>query len=253
MIAFGFLLLFEPPRPAAATTPDRSDIAEARDTNHGYARLDTLPPVDTVQPRLRLGAVGRFHYANAQVDSFSIDPVATPGAGIALRAEMEFLDPLYFFIEVGWMSRNQQTWLITSSATPIQYDFNLSYIHVPLLFELQIPVADNLTATGAFGAAPSFLIARSRRVVGPESDTVLSLDKGFNIFDFGLEGRVGFEMAIDSRTSVSVGASALIGQQNLLILQSGADDRSWRTRSWGIAVGLHRLVQKAIRRDRSAE
>ncbi len=214
-------------------------------------RVDSVPLPDTVKPRLRLGAVGRFHYTNASVAAIPIDPVATPDFGLGLRLEMEFLDPLYFFLELSWVGRNQRAWDLTSPSTPIEYEFNLSYLHFPLLFELQIPLSENLTATGAFGPAPSILLSRSQRISGPEFDTVLSIESGLNIFDFGLESRLGFEVGIDEKTSVAIGMTALFGQQNLLILSEGSDPRRWFTRSWGLTIGVNQLLQKAVRRDKS--
>jgi len=213
------------------------------------ARADSIRrAADTVQPELRLGVQGGFVTTSASVHDIDLEPENRSGFHAGVRAEMEFVYPVFFLIELEYAQRGLRSSYTTQSGFDVQEEYRFNYLDLPILYRAEIPIAEKHALSLAFGVNLGFVLTRSQVTTIENVDTVRSLDASIENFDYGLEGRIGWTFSATPKVRLYTDLRYLHGLQNILILASLNDDRSWKSRSIFASLGVTYQLQRSIRR-----
>ena len=203
-----------------------------------------------MQPQLRVGLFSGASFSSAHVENIPVWPQSNGKGGFhgGLRAEMEFAYPVYFLFETEYSQRGVHSENTTPAGTTYQEQFNFSYLNFPILFRVGIPLQQNLELSAGFGAVPSLLLSRTQSIRVYDADTSFNIEKGLEVFDFGLEYRLGVEYHLSPYHSMTLDGRYLHGLQNLLILSpTERDNRLWKNRNLSFSFGVMYLLQHSVR------
>lgn len=208
----------------------------------------SLIPVDTTQPEVRIGPFGGWNSTNARLENVDLVPQPRTGYHIGLRTEIDFGYPIYFLVEFEYAQKGIRTSYEHSTGVIVHEDFRFNYLDVPLLYRIGLPVAGHVSVSAGFGAHISLILSHDKVTRIGENVAVTQVEKGLEKFDFGLEGRIGGEYSLTRKLSLTADLRYLHGLQNILILHpSQVDTRSWKSRSMFLSLGLMYQLQRPIR------
>lgn len=209
---------------------------------------DSLALADTVQPELRVGAFGGPLFTTATVANIPVNPMTRTGLHAGIRAEMEFGYPIYFLVEFEYAQKGIRSTYVLTSGTMIEEEFFFNYLDVPILYRVGIPITSRFSLSGGFGGHVSLLLSRKHVLRIGEVDSTISIERGLENFDFGIEGRIGGEFALAPKWGLTADLRYLHGLQNILILEpTRRDERSWKSRSLFFSAGIMYQLQRSIR------
>lgn len=234
---------------ALAQPPDITPKFDSVWVADSIARLDSIRmAADTIQPELRLGMQVGGLTTTASLENIDLEPQARTGFQVGIRGEMEFAYPVFFLVELEYAQRGLETSYETRSGIEIQEKYHFNYLGVPIIYRMGVPIAGRHELSFGLGVNLNFLVASSQIIQIGEFDSVNTFVEGIESFDYGIEGRVGWEYPINEKLRVHADFRYLHGLQNILILASLNDDRSWKSRSSYLTVGFTYQLQRSIRR-----
>ena len=153
---------------------------------------------------------------------------------IAVGAELEIPMDQSFSIQTG-VDYLQKGFEVSGSGGTGTLAIN--YLELPLLLKVKVPVRDS-RFTFAAGPYAALAVKRETRFEGAGQSASNSADEVINQADFGARFGAAFEIPVQDRLSISIGANYDLGLRDISSNNSGSDKSSNRTFMAMVGLGF---------------